>query len=174
VRAALLAARDPWSGKPVFRDVIPREQLYEGPFVERAPDLLLDLHLDDGYSYNLMPSATSEGTPFRKLRPDEYLGKKGRSLPGSHRSRGFAAIAGPTVRPAGRIDSHIADLTATLLHRLGLSVPPSFKGRVLWEALQTDATRTPETLPEVTRVRDLPPSRGGVVESRLRALGYIE
>ncbi len=174
VRAALLAARDPWSGKAVFRDVIPREELYEGPFVERAPDLLLDLHLDREYSYNLMPSATSEGASFRKLRPDEYLGKKGRSLPGSHRSRGFVAIAGPTVRPTGRIDAHISDVTATLLHRLELAVPPSFKGRVLWEALQTEETKAPETLPEVTRARDLPQSRGGVVESRLRALGYIE
>ena len=54
IRAALLSTRDPWTGKPVFADVIPREELFEGPHLGRAPDLLLDLHLDDGYSYNVI------------------------------------------------------------------------------------------------------------------------
>ncbi len=30
VRAALLSVRDPWSGRPVFKDVVPREELFEG------------------------------------------------------------------------------------------------------------------------------------------------
>ena len=174
VRAALRGARDPWTGAPVIRDVIPREELYEGPFVDRAPDLLLDLHLDRGYSYNLMPSQASKGASFRKLAPTEYLGKKGRSLPGSHRAHGFMTIAGPSVQPTGRIDAHIADLTATMLHRLELSVPPSFKGRVLWQALQNDETRRREPLPETTHVRSRRGARRGVVEARLRALGYID
>jgi predicted AlkP superfamily phosphohydrolase/phosphomutase len=178
VRRALLDARDPWSGRPIVADVIPREELFEGPYLERAPDLLLDLHLDEGYSYNLMPSCTGrEPTrgPFRKLANDEKLGKKGRTLPGSHRSHGFMTLAGPSVRPAGQIDAHIADLTATLLSRLGLCVPSSFRGRVLWEALGEDSNAAVRTLPDDAgpvapgKTRD-----EGLVESRLRALGYIE
>jgi predicted AlkP superfamily phosphohydrolase/phosphomutase len=187
VRAALLGTRDPWTGLPVFRDVIPREALFEGPFVERAPDLLLELHLDDGYSYNLMPSAQAPDEPghvraaepvasscFRKLADDEKVGKKGRSLPGSHRSHGFMALAGPSVRAAGRIDAHIADLTATLLCRLGLCVPPSFKGRVLWEALCENRDGPVGHLPAAGSHRTSAASNAGLVESRLRALGYIE
>jgi predicted AlkP superfamily phosphohydrolase/phosphomutase len=179
VRAALLGVRDPWSGKPVFRDVVPREELFEGPHLDRAPDLLLDLHLDDGYSYNLMPSSPpprqSRSTgPFRKLADTEKLGKKGRSLPGSHRSHGFMALAGPSVRTAGQLDAQIADLTATLLPRLGLSVPPSFKGRVLWEALRDDRNASAEALPEAGPVTSRATRNEGLVESRLRALGYIE
>lgn len=173
-RAALLDARDPWTGKPVVRDVVPREALFEGPYLDRAPDLLLDLHLDDGYSYNVMPSGTGKGPSFRRLAPREYLGKKGRSLPGSHRPFGFMAMAGPSVEPVGRIDAHIADLTATLLQRLGTCVPPTFRGRVLWEALTDDHPVRSQPLPEAIQARPRMPIREGLVESRLRALGYIE
>jgi predicted AlkP superfamily phosphohydrolase/phosphomutase len=173
VRTALLATVDPWSGRRVFRDVIPREELFEGPYLDRAPDLLLDLELDEGYSYNVMPTS-SQTSVFRKLFPTEYLGKKGRSLPGSHRPHGFMAIAGPSVQATGRIDAHIADLSATLVHRLGLSVPPSFKGRVLWEALQDGDATPAEALPHTTRARSRVRQNEGLVESRLRALGYIE
>ncbi len=185
VRSALLDTRDPWSGKPVFRDLVPREELFEGPHLDRAPDLLLDLHLDNGFSYNLMPSSPPprrsrltgpqpSSSPFRKLTEHEKLGKKGRSLPGSHRSHGFMTLAGPSVRAAGQLDAHIADMTATLLSRLGLSVPPSFKGRVLWEALCNDRDASAQALPKASPVTSRATRNEGLIESRLRALGYIE
>lgn len=174
VRSALLAVRDPWTGKPVFRDVVRREDLFDGPYLDRAPDLLLDLHLDAGYSYNLMPSASAPpgNEPWRTLTDEEFLGKKGRSLPGSHRPHGFMAIGGPQVRPVGRIDAHIADMTATLLARLGVSIPSSFQGRVLWEAI--DPSGEAEALPEGTRRRSGAARNEAAVEARLRALGYVE
>ena len=178
VCAALLEARDPWNGRPIVANVVRREELFEGPYLDRAPDLLLDLHLDEGYSYNLMPSCTGRGPmggPFRKLATDEKLGKKGRSLPGSHRSHGFMTLAGPSVQPVGQIDAHIADLTATLLSRLGLAVPSSFRGRVLWEALGEGSAAAARTLPDDAGPVTPGTTRNeGLVESRLRALGYIE
>ena len=174
IRAALLGVRDPWTGRPVFRDVVRREELFDGPYLERAPDLLLDLHLDDNYSYNLMPSASAPPghDPWRILTDREKPGKKGRSLPGSHRSHGFMAIAGPAVPSVGRIDAHIADMTATLLARLGISVPSSFRGRVLWEAL--DASDTARALPDAVPHKSGVRGNEAVVEARLRALGYVE
>jgi predicted AlkP superfamily phosphohydrolase/phosphomutase len=172
-RAALLGTLDPWSGRPVFRDVIPREELFDGPYIDRAPDLLLELDLDEGYSYNVMPSA-AQSEPFRKLPKGEHLGKKGRSLPGSHRSHGFMTLTGPSIRSHGRIDAHIADLSATLLHRLDLAVPSAFQGRVLWEALEETGAGQATALPDVSQVRRRPRTNEGLVESRLRALGYIE
>lgn len=174
VRAALLQARDPWNGQRVVSAVHRREALFEGPWLSRAPDLLVDLELDDGYSYNLMPSASAAADcgSWRKLDATEHIGKKGRSLPGSHRPEGFFAMSGPRVRAAGRIESHIADATASLLARLELGVPTSFSGRVLWEALVTQSEDT-STLPEMP----LEPTRSrrdsSRVEKRLRALGYL-
>jgi hypothetical protein len=82
------------------------------------------------------------------------------------------AIGGPQVRATGRIEAHIADLTATLLARLGVSVPTVFRGRVLWEALATSGKTT--TLPDVD-VKKADARRGeAVIEKRLRALGYVE
>lgn len=45
--ADLLAFRDPETGEPVVRNVHRREDIYEGPYVEEAPDLILGL--EPGY-----------------------------------------------------------------------------------------------------------------------------
>jgi hypothetical protein len=84
------------------------------------------------------------------------------------------ALAGPKVQAVGRLDAHIADLSATLLCRLGLSVPPSFKGRVLWEALRDDLGASAQPIPEAAPVTPHATRNEAIVESRLRALGYIE
>ncbi|HJL02243.1 MAG TPA: alkaline phosphatase family protein [Polyangiaceae bacterium LLY-WYZ-15_(1-7)] len=175
VEAALLALRHPWTGAPVVDTVWRREELFEGPFVERAPDLLLRLHLDGGYSINLMPSGTAPpGTgPWRKLAPSEHLGRKGRSLPGSHRERGLFVAAGPRVAPVGEIDARIADAAATWLARLDVAVPAEAAGRVLWEALR-DAGGEARALPEVEARRAHDAGDEARVEARLRALGYVD
>jgi len=180
VERALYALTDPWSGQKVVSQIWSREELFRGPHTERAPDLLLELNLDHGYSYNLQPSALAPaGTgPFRKLDEHEYLGRKGRSLPGSHRPQGLFVAAGPRVKDVGEVDAHIADATATMLRRMGVAVPPGFAGRVLWEALGTDDSEGDEG----PVARDLPdavvekPSRRPMarIEERLRALGYVD
>src|SRR5262249_45574461 len=77
VEDALLSLCDPKSGARVVRAVHAREELSEGPLTARAPDLLLELELDAGYSYNLMPSSGARpGELFRELAPSEYLGRK--------------------------------------------------------------------------------------------------
>jgi predicted AlkP superfamily phosphohydrolase/phosphomutase len=173
IEAALFEIEDPWTGKRVVRRVYRREELFEGPYVARAPDLLLELELDGGYSYNLQPSS---GAPrgigaWRKLAADEYLGRKGRSLPGSHRSHGLYVAHGPRVAASGEISAHIADATATLLARMGVAIPSEAKGRVLFEILSS--VERGVGLPAGP---ELATSSGdaGIVEARLRSLGYID
>ncbi|MEZ4286728.1 MAG: hypothetical protein R3A47_00975 [Polyangiales bacterium] len=91
VRAdVLLKVVDPWTQKPIVRHVYRATDLYDGPHIDRAPDLLIESELDEGYSYNVMPSRTSvDGAAWNRLEPSEYLGKKGRSLAGSHQIAGF-------------------------------------------------------------------------------------
>lgn len=174
VQAALGALRDPWTGARAVREVIPREALYDGPHVERAPDLIVELELSDAGSYNVMPSASAPpGTgPWRKLAPEEHLGRKGRSLPGSHRERGLFVAAGPSVRAAGEIRARMPDATATLLARMGVAPAPEMSGRVLREALSRRSTGR-ESLPDAEA-----PSAGrgdeSALERRLRALGYLD
>ncbi|MEO0324218.1 MAG: alkaline phosphatase family protein [Myxococcota bacterium] len=181
VRDALLALVNPFTGAPAVARVWRREELFDGPHAERAPDLLLRLNRSGpapGYSLNLMPSAGAPpGTgPWRRLAPEEHLGRKGRSLPGSHRERGLFVAAGPRVRPVGEVPAHIADATATVLARMDVAVPPEAMGRVLWEALDDGRARA-RTLPKAPAPEPTPsPSRAGeaAIERRLRALGYVD
>ncbi len=172
------ALRDPWTGERIITKIHTRDELYTGPFVSRAPDFLLELALDRGYSWNLLPSGGApRGTgPFRRLSLEEHLGRKGRSMPGSHRSRGLYLAAGPRVRAAGEIDARIADATATLLARMDVRPGPELGGRILREIMMRGSRTEPRELPELTRTRDEKNVHADLArtEERLRALGYVE
>jgi predicted AlkP superfamily phosphohydrolase/phosphomutase len=178
LESALYALRDPYSQAPVIARVHACEELFHGPCLERAPDLLLELALDAGYSYNLMPStgAPNGSGPFRRLRAHEFLGRKGRSLPGSHRERGLYVACGPRVRALGEIDAAMADVSATLLARMDVQNPLDLDGAILHAALHTGAPPRAEdsALPVATVAAADPRLETGRVEERLRRLGYIE
>ena len=176
LREACGRLRDPWTGKAVVRALHTRESLFVGEHIERAPDFLLELELDAGYSYNLMPSASApRGTgAWRKLGPEEYLGRKGRSLPGSHRPRGLFLASGPSVAPVGEIDAAIADASATLLARAGIALPEDLSGRVLWEALRETTSAEALALPAAEQRRARSEGDPARLEERLRLLGYMD
>ncbi len=55
VIAQLLAWRGP-SGEPVLRSARRREDVYAGPFVARAPDVVVELAFESGYGLSLVPT----------------------------------------------------------------------------------------------------------------------
>lgn len=70
--------------------VYSRQELYRGPFEERIPHILLDLNLDGGYSYNLLPGHFREmKRSIEPVPPRLLTGEKGKSRHGSHRSLGI-------------------------------------------------------------------------------------
>ena len=73
--AALVAWRDP-DGRPVVERVWRREELYRGPAVERAPDLLLELATLGGYSY-VVPAERRPRTGAATPRAAEHGAGKG-------------------------------------------------------------------------------------------------
>jgi predicted AlkP superfamily phosphohydrolase/phosphomutase len=167
----------PTTRAPIISAIHPREELFHGPFVQRAPDFLLELAEVRGHTWNLLPSGGApRGTgPQRRLEAHEHLGRKGRSLPGSHRARGLYVAAGPGVRAVGEIDARIADATATLLARMGVRPGPELAGRVLREALQRGRVGLRELPPvSVTSGASSLPFDLAETESRLRALGYVD
>jgi len=180
VERVLYGLRDPNTGQPIVSRVHAREELFHGAYTERAPDLLLELALDSGYSYNVMPSQSappdiSKSDVFRRLSPEEYLGRKGRSLPGSHRPRGLFIASGPSIRPIGEIDAAMADVSATLLARMHINPPTELDGQVLADALEpSHRQRAHSTLPETAACPQPPITDTSRVEERLRRLGYIE
>ena len=179
LQATLLALKDPWSGQPIVRRVLPREQLFFGPHRDRAPDYVLELNLDRrtnrSYSYNLMPSG-GPGPILRHLKPDERLGKKGRSLPGAHRPHGFWCAAGPAYKAAGRQSLHILDASATLLATLDPQLAQRSDGQVLDHCLAVSPQASPvakrESPPDEQEAKHVGSER--VIAERMRALGYID
>lgn len=174
VEDALRALIDPWSKKPVIQAVHRREQLFSGPHIYRAPDLLLDICLDGGYSYNLMPSSSAPvGTgAWRKLDTREYLDRKGRSLSGSHRPYGLFVAAGPRVPALGEIKASILDASAITIARTGEKLPAHLEGQLQSFVTTTSSSYKKAQPPQNTSSHTKHDEAR--VENRLRALGYID
>ena len=110
-----------------------------------------------------------------RARAREYLGRKGRSLPGSHRPFGLYVAAGPHVRACGRIDAAIADASATLLARMDVAGPERGSGRVLADPReQCGPQRRARVAGGARCTARAASSDDARVAARLRNLGYIE
>ena len=173
VAAALAGWRDE-AGRPVVARVWRREELYAGPCVERAPDLLLELALVDGYSRSSLPSA-GPGPALRRLTPAEHGGGKGRGMNGAHRPDGLFVFTGAGVRPAGALGrADIADVLPTLLALAGEPVPAGLDGRPIAGALASEPRSAPDPLAEAAptpRPFDADETRD--LAARLAGLGYL-
>ena len=166
---ALQAWRDPRDSQPVMNRVHRREEVYSGPCVDRAPDIVFEL--TPGYKLTHLPG---EG---------DWLSDISGEMQGFHEREGVLVALGPGIR-TGMVPETpaIEDVAPTVLYVLGLPVPEDMDGRVLTELFQ------PEMLVEhpvqrqtgdTTRLEALPCSpyseeEAQKIEHLLRNLGYLE
>jgi predicted AlkP superfamily phosphohydrolase/phosphomutase len=174
---ALEAWRDPWTGAPVVRRAFRREEIYDGPYVHLAPDIVLDLALPSGYSYACLSSCGGRQPPIRRLTGDEFGGGRGRGLNGTHRRDGLFILGGGPVRRVGHIaGADIVDLAPTVLAVAGLEAPASMDGRAMEVLEGTASCRAPTVTP--SPAGDPAEAYGAAEEQeiaeRLAALGYLD
>jgi predicted AlkP superfamily phosphohydrolase/phosphomutase len=166
IRDEVIAALQEWQlpgGAPVVARAERREEVYAGPFVERAPDIVVELAEDAGYGLSLVPTSWREthGSSVRRLADDELAGGRGRGMNGTHRRDGVWIAHGQgAARPAEAAHPHLRDVAPTLLAALG----------VVWESEGagldgTDLLREHVAYSEAEQAQ---------VARRLRALGYLE
>jgi predicted AlkP superfamily phosphohydrolase/phosphomutase len=119
----LLEVRDPRTGEKVVASVFKREELYEGPYVERAPDIIVWCH----EMYKEGPLAA--GPLIGEVPYDELV-----QVPGSHDEKGILLVMGPGIEK-GRVleGARLIDVPATILHAMELPVPSDMDGHVLTE-----------------------------------------
>ena len=165
--AGLTAVVDPDSGERVVSRVFTREEIFDGPYVELAPDLTLEL---------------ADGGLISILASDAAVAPKGEPT-GTHRPEGIFIARGPSLRRGARLpELSLLDVAPLMLRCLGIPAPADFDGRLPVEAL-ADAG-TPMSAGANRRERELveaPAADVGLdaesereILRRLQALGYVE
>jgi predicted AlkP superfamily phosphohydrolase/phosphomutase len=169
----LMTMCDPETGERMVDEVYTREMLYDGPYMDRMPDIVF------------VPKG------FRYLSFGEYefasnrLVDVSRGITGWHRQEGMCLIHGAPVRAGVRLQGAlIEDVTPTVLYLMGHPVPADMDGHVLVDALLPewiDAARlTPaevdggsESGGDVRQHDDFSASDEEAVRQRLQDLGYL-
>jgi predicted AlkP superfamily phosphohydrolase/phosphomutase len=137
----LEAWRHPETGAPIVEKAYRREEVYAGPCLEQAADIIPKWALHDGYSYAFRKSCNfprlawiEQVDPGRMEHARFFAGKSG-----THRDDGIFLAQGPAVREGATVDgARIIDLAPTILALLDVPVPDDMDGRVLTEIF-TDA-----------------------------------
>ena len=158
--ADLCAALESWG--PVAR-ALPRAAVYDGPHVDRAPDILIEPANENGYRHACLRARG--GPSFRRMDPVEYVGGKERGMNGVHRSPGLLVSNTPVTKPSPGLE----DIAPTALAALGAAGPP-MEGRPLWGAPSGNIAPSGPMAPE----ESMSPAEEAEMAARLRALGYLE
>ncbi len=149
---ALEQVRTP-DGAPVFERVARREDVFEGPYLEDAPDIVtVPADFDHFLVANLKGETFGEPTEPYEHKPD-----------------GIFMAAGPGVdATADLTGAHLFDVAPTILASFGVPVSDRMDGDVLGIVEQTERESYPPF--ESTAVE----TDSDAVEDRLSNLGYLQ
>lgn len=162
-------------GEPVVSDVFHRDSLYWGDGVRRSPELIIEPHLRENYSYTILPSQRAQkGQLWRMLSPDEYAGGKGLGMNGTHRQHGVLSLWGEGIVSGAEVSSNMMDIVPTLLHSMGEGIPKHMDGEVLHEVFSNPSTPT-FVDSELSAQTILSPNKeeSDAIRKRLEGLGYL-
>jgi predicted AlkP superfamily phosphohydrolase/phosphomutase len=130
IASRLVGTIDPKRGHPAIRKVWRRDELYSGPAVASAPDLIIDWH-DAAYMPNDRDRGESEvfAPRFR-----QYMNWP---TSGSHRLNGVLVAAGPDIEAGTRVHgARIIDVMPTWLKLLGQPIPDELEGNPIYTLLE--------------------------------------
>lgn len=123
---------DPVTGKNAVDRVYRREELYEGPMLECAPDLIIAWR---DTAYQPTESDRDKESIFVP-RWREYMNWP---TTGSHRFDGILFAKGPGICKAKRVeDARIIDMVPTWLYSLNQRIPSDLEGKVVLELFEND------------------------------------
>jgi len=141
------------SGELCFEQVLPREAVFDGPYVADAPDIVIVPASFDQYL-----SASLRGDWFDV--PSESW---------EHKRNGIIMAAGSDVDPEADTAGHLFDIAPTILAAFDLPVDREMDGDPLAIVSPTGRRQYPPFEPD-----NSVPTDDGAVEQRLADLGYLE
>ncbi len=176
IRDALLEWRHPVTARPLVRNVWLREELYVGPYVVEAPDLVVELAEENG-GYAVLP-ASSQGRPgpeVTELDLRAWRGGKLQGLSGSHRREGIFALSGPRIpKIQARLTVAMEQFAPTILKMCGVAYPMQFFDGEIFAPVVSGVSRTvgPEPSALVPTQRVYTEEEEAEILRRLKDLGY--
>jgi predicted AlkP superfamily phosphohydrolase/phosphomutase len=139
-------------GNPVFEEVVPREEYFDGPYADEAVDVVT---VPADFDHFLTAD----------LRDDLFADP---GQPWNHKRTGVVAAAGDPIDPAPLPDAHLFDVAPTVLAAMDVPVSDRMDGRVL-PVVEPSGERSYPAYEETASATDR-----GAVADRLENLGYID
>jgi len=179
----LLAWKNPWSGAPMVRKVMRREEVYSGDLAFKGPDLFIDWAEDQGFIYMSRPSGMAqEGKPLERLNPRLERDRQffwNRSA--KHRPDGIFLGYGPAFNAEPEIQGlRIIDLAPLILYLNQTSIPNNLDGRLPTQVLRPEYLQAnPPLLADMAasgperEEKAYTEAEAKELEERLRSLGYL-
>lgn len=169
IMGRLLELRDPATGEQVVEAVYRREELYHGPQLERAADILF------------MPRRLEYfGFGEYEFGSHKIIEAMKRGISGTHRMNGIFIAYGAAIRPGtSPHQARLIDLAPTIHYLLGVPIPAGMDGRVLQEIIEP-GSRPEAIISDDDHWQETAGSDGLLSETeretltgRLRSLGYV-
>jgi len=178
IKQKLLEIVDPETDEKIFENIYSREEIYDGPFVEKAPNILLE-RKESGYLPIYRPSCTVKNSGFFQAFAKEDVAKDPPPN-GGHSLKGILLMKGKGIKRRCEIKgAKIIDLAPTILHLMGLSIPNSMHGKVLEGALEEDyREQNPirfkfDDSVSSSNIGEYTEEESKIIEARLKDLGYL-
>jgi predicted AlkP superfamily phosphohydrolase/phosphomutase len=169
--------RDPDTGEKIVEKVYRREELYQGPHLKDAPDLLIGWK---DYAYYTSVTLGMEKGPV--FGPHANIDCSEYKHVGTHRLNGVFMAMGGVIKKGVELEgANICDVAPTILHILGQPIPEDMDGKVLTKIFEEDFLR--DNPPRYERPGHVAPAKETVtytekesreVAERLKGLGYFE
>ncbi len=134
IKNAFLSLKDPEGNSDLGIEVFSKEEIFRGPYVSKAPDLIPAAWSDKGFNLKKAPSAP-QNSPLLRMEDGPLAGDFGWS--GTHKMEGFFLISGEKA-VSGRVlkNIKIIDVLPTVLTILKLPIPQDVDGRVIKEVIK--------------------------------------
>lgn len=173
----LCELRDPSSGEKIVDNIFRKEEIYKGPYVDLAADLLFIMR---NMTY-ITQSSIGSGTPWEFGTDLTSLTGPPGTLTAWHRMNGIFMASGRDIKEGAMIENaRMIDLAPTVLHIFDAPIPSDVDGRILKEIFEPEscfaknevryrALKMPEREKYILTERE-----EEQIKKKLKALGYMD
>jgi predicted AlkP superfamily phosphohydrolase/phosphomutase len=177
IQEILLNVTDPVSGQKIIQAVRLREEIFHGPYLDKAPDLVIEWNFEaaqNSISYSV-------GKEPIIIQPPKRV-EAGERWTGDHRPYGILIAYGPDIKQGLTVsNATLYDIAPTILYLQNHPIPKDVDGKVLTDIFKEEHLRNhpiqysePPNIQRKESAKELDAEETRKIEERLRDLGYIE